>query len=263
MWKSYAKERGLPWSPVTTFEVATREADVKRVEKYYRWGLENGMGEDELELLTAEEVRKLEPHVKSHGAIWSKTDTSVDYPSFTRALQADAEREGVRFIFGFEVKAIGVAKDLLEIQSKNGGQAIRTRFLVNCAGGNSMRIAHMLALGREYADLNFRGEYWEVGQQWAYLASRNIYTVAQHPELPFLDPHWICRADGRRWGMEIVHLQVGNGKEGARVHSGTQTRLLGQTWHRRSPSTSNRPKRELHQRSHRDQRPIVVPHYQL
>ncbi|TMI27432.1 FAD-dependent oxidoreductase [Candidatus Bathyarchaeota archaeon] len=26
MWKSYAKERGLPWSPVTTFEVATREA---------------------------------------------------------------------------------------------------------------------------------------------------------------------------------------------------------------------------------------------
>ena len=198
MWKSYAKERGLPWSPVTTFEVATREADVKRVEKYYHWGLENGMGEDELELLTAEEVRKLEPHVKSHGAIWSKTDTSVDYPSFTRALQADAEREGVRFIFGFEVKAIGVAKDLLEIQSKNGGQAIRTRFLVNCAGGNSMRIAHMLALGREYADLNFRGEYWEVGQQWAYLASRNIYTVAQHPELPFLDPHWICRADGRR-----------------------------------------------------------------
>ena len=197
MWKSYAKERGLPWSPVTTFEVATREADVKRVEKYYHWGLENGMGEDELELLTAEEVRKLEPHVKAHGAIWSKTDTSVDYPSFTRALQADAEREGVKFIFGFEVKAIGVAKDLLEIQSKNGGEAILTRFLINCAGGNSMRIAHMLGLGREYADLNFRGEYWEVGQQWTYLATRNIYTVAQHPELPFLDPHWICRADGR------------------------------------------------------------------
>ena len=61
-----------------------------------------------------------------------------------------------------------------------------------------MRIAHMLGVGREYTDLNFRGEYWEVGQQWAYLATRNIYTVAQHPELPFLDPHWICRADGRR-----------------------------------------------------------------
>jgi (S)-2-hydroxyglutarate dehydrogenase len=197
MWKSYAVERGLPWSPVTTLEVATREEDVKRVEKYYHWGLDNGMGEDELEVLTAEEVHGLEPHVRGHGAIWSKTDTSVDYPSFTRSLRGDAEREGVRFILGFEVKSIDAAKDFLEICSKNG-EAIRTRFLVNCAGGNSMRIAHMLGLGREYADLNFRGEYWEVGKEWAYLASRNIYTVAQHPELPFLDPHWICRADGRR-----------------------------------------------------------------
>src|SRR6266498_3266277 len=198
MWKSYAKERGLPWSPVTTLEAATQDADMKRVEKYYHWGLENGMGEDELEILSAEDVRRLEPHVRSHGAIWSKTDTSVDYPSFTRSLRGDAEREGVRFILGFEVKSIEVTKDFLEVQPKNGGETIRTRFLVNCAGGNSVRIAHMLGVGREYADLNFRGEYWEVGEEWRYLATRNIYTVAQHPELPFLDPHWICRADGRR-----------------------------------------------------------------
>jgi len=198
MWKSYAKERGLPWSPVTTLEAATRDEDVKRVEKYYHWGLENGMREDELAVLTAEEVRKLEPHVKSHGAIWSKTDTSVDYPSFTRSLRGDAERESVRFILGFEVKSINVTRDFLEIRPTSGREPIRTRFLLNCAGGNSMRIAHMLGVGREYTDLNFRGEYWEVGQQWAYLATRNIYTVAQHPELPFLDPHWICRADGRR-----------------------------------------------------------------
>jgi len=198
MWKTYAKQRGLPWSPVTTIEAATREEDVKRVEKYYHWGLENGMGEDELEILTAEDVQKLEPHVKSHGAIWSKTDTSVDYPSFTRSLRTDAEREGVRFILGFEVKSIKPSKDFLEILPRDGGEPVRTRFLMNCAGGNSMRIAHMLGLGREYADLNFRGEYWEIGEQWRYLATRNIYTVAQHPEMPFLDPHWICRADGRR-----------------------------------------------------------------
>lgn len=61
-----------------------------------------------------------------------------------------------------------------------------------------MRIAHMLGLAKEYTDLNFRGEYWQVGREWAHLATRNIYTVAKHPDLPFLDPHWIVRADGRR-----------------------------------------------------------------
>ena len=80
----------------------------------------------------------------------------------------------------------------------NGSEPIRARFVINCAGGSSLRIAHMLGLGTEYCDLNFRGEYWEIGDEWAFLAKRNIYTVAQHPELPFLDPHWIVRADGRR-----------------------------------------------------------------
>ena len=33
MWKTYAAERRLPWLPVSTFEVATREEDVARLEK--------------------------------------------------------------------------------------------------------------------------------------------------------------------------------------------------------------------------------------
>src|SRR6267143_5302960 len=199
MWKSYARERGLPWEPVTTLEVATRPEDVKRVEKYYHLGLQNGMGEDELEVLNSEQVRKLEPHVRGHGAIWSKTDTSVDYRAFTKSLRADAESEGIKFLTGIEVRSIKVAGDSLEIlPTGHGSEPIRARFVINCAGGSSLRIAHMLGLGTEYCDLNFRGEYWEIGDEWTYLAKRNIYTVAQHPELPFLDPHWIVRADGRR-----------------------------------------------------------------
>ena len=198
MWKTYAKQRGLPWQPVTTLEVATRPDDVKRIEKYYHWGLENGMKEDELEVLTPEQVRRLEPHVRCYGAIWSKTDTAVNYQSFTRSLRGDAEREGVKFVTNFEVKSFNVAGDLLEMSPRNGGEPIKTHFVINCAGGSSLRVAHMLGVGREYCDLNFRGEYWEIGKEWVYLATRNIYTVAQHPELPFLDPHWIVRTDGRR-----------------------------------------------------------------
>jgi len=198
MWKSYAKERNLAWDPVTTLEVATRPEDLKRIEKYYHWGIENGMGEDELEVLSAEDVRKLEPHVRGYGAIWSKTDTSVDYHSFTKSLRADAESEGVKFLTGVDVGSFKVDRDSLQILPRSGGEPIPARFLINCAGGSSLRIAHMLRLGTEYCDLNFRGEYWEIADEWTYLATRNIYTVAQHPELPFLDPHWIVRADGRR-----------------------------------------------------------------
>src|SRR5213594_2161539 len=128
MWKSYAKERGLPWSPVTTLEAATRDADLKRVEKYYHWGIQNGMGEDELEVLTAEEVRKLEPHVRGYGAIWSKTDTSVDYHAFTKSLRADAESEGVKFLTGIEVGSIKASGYLLGVHARrNCSEPIRAR----------------------------------------------------------------------------------------------------------------------------------------
>src|SRR5437899_5021971 len=115
MWKSYAKERNLPWNPVTTLEVATRPEDLNRVEKYYHWGIQNGMGEDELEVLAAEDVRKLEPHVRGYGAIWSKTDTSVDYHAFTKSLRADAESEGVKFLTGVDVGSFKVDRDSLQI----------------------------------------------------------------------------------------------------------------------------------------------------
>ena len=219
MWKAFAAERRLPWLPVGTFEVATRADQLSRLERYRDWGLANGMGEDELALLTAEDVRRLEPNVRCHGAIWSKTDTAVDYQAFTQSLREEAERAGAKFLLGSDVESIDVAGDNLEIRLAreaatervfvdprgkirvNVGrrdESVQSRFLINAAGGHSIDIAHALGVGSEYTDLHFRGEYWEVGAEWHHLCSRNIYTVPRHPELPFLDPHWIVRADGRR-----------------------------------------------------------------
>jgi L-2-hydroxyglutarate oxidase len=218
MWKTYAAARGLPWLPVSTLEVATRDEAVPRLEKYLKWGLANGMGEDELEVLTAGEVQRLEPNVRCLGAIHSKTDTGVDYGAFTRSLWEDAQAAGATFLLESKVTSIKVAGDGLDVRlaPRAGGsifidprsrirvrvgardEPLRTRFLINCAGGASIDIAHRLGVGMEYTDLHFRGEYWEIDPAWHFLCSRNLYSVPRHPELPFLDPHWIVRADGRR-----------------------------------------------------------------
>ena len=47
-----------------------------------------------------------------------------------------------------------------------------------------------------FSDLHFRGEYWIADSAYANLVNTNIYSVARHPEFPFLDPHWIKRANG-------------------------------------------------------------------
>src|SRR5437870_11537605 len=116
MWRAYAASRGLPWVPVGTFEIATREDRVSHLETYRKWGLANGMGEDELSLLTEGEVRALEPNVRCHGAIWSKTDTSVDYQAFTQAVREDAERAGAKFLMGANVASVTPTDDTIEVR---------------------------------------------------------------------------------------------------------------------------------------------------
>jgi len=195
LWKRYAKERRLPFRGVGTLEVATEAKDVAILEKYRTWGRENGMAEDELEVLNDRQVRYLEPNVRCAGAIHSRTDTAVDYHAFTQSLRRDAEALGAKFLFRSTVRGIrtngGVSIELAGLARK-----IRAGFLVNCAGGSSLRVAHMMGLGLEYADLHFRGEYWRVNPNAAGLATRNVYSVPRHREFPFLDPHWIVRTDG-------------------------------------------------------------------
>jgi L-2-hydroxyglutarate oxidase len=53
-------------------------------------------------------------------------------------------------------------------------------------------------VAKEYTDLHFRGEYWQAPEQYRDLTKLSIYSVPRNPEYPFLDPHWIVRADGRR-----------------------------------------------------------------
>ncbi len=198
IWKDYARERNLPWSPVGTLEVAMDEDDFTVVEKYLRWGLANGMGEEELRVLDGREVRALEPNVECYGAIHSRTDTGVDYRAFTEAMKQDAEARGCRFLLGAAVEAIGTAHDGNTLHVRGRGEPLLARYLINCAGGDSVGIAHMVGVGLEYTDLHFRGEYWVVDPEHGDLAHSNVYSVPRHRDLPFLDPHWIVRANGQR-----------------------------------------------------------------
>ena len=196
LWKDYAQTKKLPWKEIGTLEVATREKEVEHLKKYMDWSLQNGMGKEEVEYLSGEQVRKLEPNVHCLAAVWVKTDTSVNYRAFTEAIKDDASAQGAKFLLGFKIDHIHSDDESLKIRSSDGRE-IETPLLINCAGGNAVDIAHTLRACSNYTDLHFRGEYWEVSPGKSSLALRNIYTVPKHPDIPFLDPHWIVRGEGK------------------------------------------------------------------
>ncbi len=179
-------------------KLAVRGEEIAQLDTYIRWAQLNGMDEGELELLDARQVGNLEPHVRCAAALHAKKETAVDFGTFTRGLRKDAQSNGVKFLLERRVRDLSSTDEGVEIDVMSSRQRHRARYLINCAGGDAVDLAHSLGIALDYTDLHFRGEYWRVGADFGYLARRNIYTVPRHPGLPFLDPHWIVRATGER-----------------------------------------------------------------
>ena len=204
MWETVCRARGVPWSPVGTIEVATDGRQAAALEKYARWAARNGMPEGSVEVLDGRDVARLEPNVRCHSALRCTSDASTDYAALTRAVRDAAAANGVEFMTGRAVRDAAPGGDGgpsgaggCRLLAAGAGHAVDAALVVNCAGGRSLALAQAFGLARGHAALHFRGEYWTAAPAHARLVGTNVYSVARRPEFPFLDPHWIRRADGR------------------------------------------------------------------
>jgi len=196
MWESLAKKANVPWVKTGVLEIAINENQHKSLEEYMDWGAENGIPSQDLELLDAKQVSLMEPNVQCHSAIYSKREVSTDYGAFTNEIKKESNTLGTNFIFGKNVKEIKKNQNDSTIIFDDDAN-VTADFVINCAGGNSLDIAQMFGLATEYSDIHFRGEYWVADPQYSDLVKTTIYSVAEFKGYPFLDPHWIKKADGK------------------------------------------------------------------
>jgi L-2-hydroxyglutarate oxidase len=191
LWRDYAKKHHLPWKDTGTIELALDESQHHTLQKYLDWGIQNGLAESDLQLLDHTQIAQKEPNVKCHSGIYCKKDASTDYGLLTTQLYQESKQNGTQFLFSHKLGKIKNQNILFQ-----NGESLEFGFLINCAGGYSLNIAKQFGLAKEYSNLHFRGEYWRIAPQHADMVGTNIYTVAKFANFPFLDPHWIRRADG-------------------------------------------------------------------
>ena len=195
MWQKYSSFKRMPFKHDGVLEVALDDKGLDRLYKYLEWGIANGLTKNELQLLDKNEVTKTEPNVRCVSAIYCSKDASVNYGAFTIGLLEDIQSFGSNLLLGHKVQRISSYGQGLYSMITDQRKEIRAEYLVNVAGGNSMDIAQMMGVAKGYTDIHFRGEYWQAPQEYHNLTKLSIYSVPKHPEYPFLDPHWIVRAD--------------------------------------------------------------------
>lgn len=195
MWREYSKLQNLPFKEDGVIEVALDEKGIKVLEKYLKWGKQNGLEKKDIELIDKAELKKIEPEIKCEAALYVHRDGSTDYSILTNSIMKDSKKNGIDFLFDKKVTRIKKINDKWEI-TINENHKIFTDFLINAAGGKAIDIAHNIEVAKNLTDVHFRGEYWKTPKKYHSLTKTSVYSVPEFPDYPFLDPHWIIRVDG-------------------------------------------------------------------
>ncbi len=215
MWERLAKKAGVPWTAVGALEVAITDSDRDTLVRHMEWGAKNGIGEGQLELVEPDEIAKTEPNVKCSAAIRISDEPATDFGLLTDALAGEAKKTGTEFVFGFDVAGIHRTGTGHTITGADGSQ-IDAGLVINCAGGRALEVANMMGQAKDHTALHFRGEYWRADPKHAALVGTSVYSVPRYADYPFLDPHWIVRADGRvEVGPNAVIVSAPDAYEGS------------------------------------------------
>lgn len=111
----------------------------------------------------------------------------VDYSKVAQAFKNIVARNGGEFRLATKVENIVERDESVLIETNNG--TIHARYLINCAGLHSDRIANMVGLRTGMQIVPFRGEYYELVKEKEHLVKHLIYPVP-NPNFPFLGVHF-------------------------------------------------------------------------
>ena len=194
----FCDDEGIAHRRTGKLVVAVEERELAGLDELERRGRANGLAN--LRRLGAEELAELEPHAAGIAALAVEETGVVDYADVVRALARRIHAAGGDVRTGSRVTAIGRETNgrgrstRWAIETLAG--AVSARWVVNCAGLQSDRVARLAGHRPEVRIVPFRGDYFELVEERRGLVRNPIYPVAD-PELPFLGVHFTPLLDGR------------------------------------------------------------------
>jgi (S)-2-hydroxyglutarate dehydrogenase len=186
----FCREYGLKHNVCGKVIVACDEAELPLLENLYQRGLQNGLS---VTRLTAEEVRDIEPHVQCLAGLRVPSTGIVSYREVSKKLSTLFLEQGGEIQLDSRVLEIRKSHSIHHIDATTG--SYESRFIVNCAGLHSDRVARMDGTDPKMRIVPFRGEYYELVPEKRHMVNTLIYPVP-NPDFPFLGVHFTKMIDG-------------------------------------------------------------------
>ena len=180
----FAEEHNIAHDHSGKLIVATDPKELPSLERLYERGVANGL--EGLRKLKAEEIKEYEPYAAGIAGLHVMQTGIIDYTQVTNAYAEVAQQNGAEI--RLKTRMIGLRKMNGELIVETNQGEIHCRNLVNCAGLQADRVARMSGVNPGLQIIPFRGEYYELSHERAYLVKNLIYPVPD-PNFPFLGVH--------------------------------------------------------------------------
>lgn len=187
---AFCQQQGIKHELCGKLILATEPWELPLIEDLYQRGLKNGI---EVTKITPEEATELEPHISCLAAIHVRSAGIVDFTQVSLAYAKLIEQNGGEIRLRTKAKVVRAKNGQIEIETNT--DPIRARFLINCGGLHSDRIARSAKASLEARIVPFRGEYYELRSDKRHLVKSLIYPVP-NPDFPFLGVHFTRLIDG-------------------------------------------------------------------
>ena len=171
--------------------VATGQEELPRLQQLLERGQANGIAG--LKLLSAEEMREIEPHCSGVRALLVPGTGITDYTAVCAKYAEIVSAQGGSINPGARVTGFARRGSTTVIHTSRG-PAI-ANYVINCAGLHSDRIAAMAGHNPAVRIVPFRGEYYDLIPERESLVRSLIYPVPD-PRFPFLGVHFTRRVRG-------------------------------------------------------------------
>jgi L-2-hydroxyglutarate oxidase LhgO len=171
--------------------VATNPEETARLDVLLAQGVANGLYG--LRLLSRDEMLEIEPHVGGVRALLVPSTGITDYSAVTAKYAEIATGHGAEVKTGAAVVGFDISGNDVLLRTTAG--EFSARYVVNCAGLYSDRLARLAGDDPQMMLVPFRGEYYDLAAARQSLVRGLIYPVPD-PRYPFLGVHFTRRIQG-------------------------------------------------------------------
>jgi (S)-2-hydroxyglutarate dehydrogenase len=167
--------------------VATDPKELPALEKILQNGRANGV--EGLEKIGPERIREIEPFVSGVAALWVPSAGIIDFTAVVEKLAELVQWDHPQNKVLTSHRVTGFDKHDFYTNVVTDRGPISTRYVINCAGLQSDRVARMDGVDAGVRIVPFRGDYVELTPQAAEKVNNLIYPVPD-PAFPFLGVHF-------------------------------------------------------------------------